>query len=451
MRSGRLRTILFLCTALVIVVIVHSCTDVTIPGSNELDYELVDAIKAKSPDGTLEFYVLPDENDLANIPQDPKNPLSPVKVELGKQLFYDTGIAVDAVKSSGMGTYSCATCHIPEAGFRPGTFQGVADGGIGFGIKGENRLRSQDYEEADLDVQSARALSLLNVAFVKNTFWNGQFGANDANEGTEHLWDEDTHVNELGFAAIESQNMEGVVAHRMDMTPDMAQEFGYKDMFDEAFPEIIEENRYTQFTLSLALSAYIRTLMSNEAPFQVWLRGDHDAISYEEKKGALLFFSKANCADCHYNENLGSNEFHALGVLDMDQRPSFNAFPEDKRNLGRGAFTKDPYDNYKFKVPQIYNMKDTPFYFHGSSIESITDLVEYFNDGIPENPRVNEENISNKFKPLNLTVEEKHHLIKFLEYSLNDPELERYAPEEVGSGQCFPNADEQSLIDLGCF
>ncbi len=430
---------------------VHSCTDATIPGSNELDYELKEAIRVKAPNDSLEFYILPDGKDLSQIPQDPKNPLSDVKVELGKQLFYDTGIAVDAEKASGIGTYSCATCHIPEAGFRPGNFQGVADGGIGFGVNGELRLRNQEYSEADLDVQSARPLSLLNVAFVKNTFWNGQFGANDANEGTEHLWEGDTHVNELGFAAIESQNIEGVVTHRMNMDREMAIEFGYKEMFDQSFPEIAEENRYTQFTLSLALSAYIRTIMSNEAPFQKWLKGDHDAISYEEKKGALLFFSKANCADCHYNQHLGSNEFHALGVLDMDQRPSFDAFPDDKRNLGRGGFTLNPDDNYKFKVPQIYNMKDTPFYFHGASVQDLHELIDYKNDAQSENPRVDQSLISSKFKPLDLTAEEKHHLIKFLEYSLQDPNLERYAPEVVGSGQCFPNADNQSLIDLGCF
>ena len=61
------------------------------------------------------------------------------------------------------------------------------------------------------------------------------------------------------------------------------------------------------------------------------------------------------------------------------------------------------------------------------------------------------ESLSSKFKPLDLTVTEKQNLVKFLEYSLRDPDLQRYAPTEVGSGQCFPNADYQSQVDLGCF
>lgn len=435
-----------------------SCTGTVIEGTNELDYELKTAIRSTaelitgSPD--IEFYILPDENDLSEIPQDLEgNPLNEAKVQLGKFLFYETGIAVDAVHPSGIGTYSCASCHIPSAGFRPGTFQGIADGGIGYGINGENRLKNQDYDEDDMDTQDARAISLLNVAFVKNTFWNGQFGANDANVGTEYLWSEEngTHVNHEDLLALEAQNIEGVHAHRLNIDKEMADEFGYTDLFDEAFPDYAVEDRYNQRTLSLAISAYVRTLLSNQAPFQNWLKGDYNAMTYEEKQGALLFFGKANCSNCHFNENLGSNEFHALGVNDMHQIPSFSSSSDDFRNLGRGGFTQKEEDMFRFKVPGIYNMKDTPFYFHGSSVRSLEDLVEYFNDGIKENPNVPVESLSSKFQPLNLTVEEKQNLVQFLEFSLRDPNLERYQPSELGSGQCFPNADIQSQVDLGCF
>ena len=435
-----------------------SCTDTTIPGTNELDYELKESIRSSalkaSGEANLDFYILPDENDLQSIPQDINgNPLNVAKVELGKFLFYDTGIAVDAIYPSGVGTYSCASCHIPKAGFRPGTSQAIADGGVGFGIRGENRGKSQDYDQDELDTQDARALSLLNVAFVKNTFWNGQFGANDANAGTEELWNEEdgTHVNFENLLALEAQNIEGVHAHRLNINKEMADEFGYTPLFDEAFPEIEESERYNQRTLALALSAYVRTLFSNKAPFQNWLKGDYNAMSYEEKKGALLFFGKANCSNCHNQPHLGSNEFHALGVNDLHQIPSFSTDENDFRNLGRGGFTGREEDMFRFKVPQVYNMKDTPFYFHGSSVRSIEELVEYFNDGVKENPNVPESALSDKFMPLGLTVDEKQNLVKFLEFGLRDPELERYQPTEVGSGQCFPNADFQSQVDLDCF
>lgn len=429
-----------------------ACTKDQMPALIELDQKLEDLIRSSSPTGDVSFYILPDENDLASIPQDPLNPLTPEKVELGKFLFFETGFAMSAAKESGMGTYSCATCHVPEAGFRPGNFQGIADGGQGFGVNGEDRVRAGDYTESELDVQSARPLSMTNVAFVKNTFWNGQFGGGGANVGTEAVWDlrEDTERNHLGYEAIETQNFEGIEAHRILVTEELIDEYGYRELFDASFPELTEEERYSNFGGSLAISAYIRTILTNRAPFQDWLKGDRSALSYGEKKGGILFFGEANCSDCHYNSNLGSLEFHALGVKDMDQSPSYNTFPTDRRNLGRGGFTLNPDDNYKFKVPQLYNMSDAPFYFHGASKRSLDEVIDYKISAQTENSRVDQSIISEKFVPLELTDDERSFLLLFLERSLSDPDLIRYKPESIKSGFCFPNNDPQSRIDLGC-
>lgn len=438
-------------TILTVIIIIIGCTKDRMPTAIELDNQLRQNIIGASPDQTLDYYILP-QNDLSRIPQDPKNPLTEEKVSLGKMLFFDTGLALDAMKQSGIGTYSCATCHIPEAGFKPGNFQGVADGGVGFGINGENRLRNTEYQESELDVQSARPLTMLNVAYVTNTFWNGQFGSRGANVGTEDVWDldEGTARNSLGFEAIETQNFEGIKTHRIAVNKEITDQYGYTELFDEVFPDYPVEERYTQTTASLALSAYIRSLISDKAPFQNWLKGDTYAMNSQEKKGAILFFGKALCSNCHYEQNLGSQEFHALGVNDMDQTPSFNTSPSDKRNLGRGGFTLKEEDNYKFKVPGLYNISDTEFYFHGASKRSLEEVIEYKVLAKSENPRVSQDRISEKFISLILSEDEKSQLVAFLRSGLRDPDLTRYAPVDVPSGSCFPNSDFQSKIDLGC-
>ncbi|MDA9358456.1 hypothetical protein N9R23_03490 [Saprospiraceae bacterium] len=435
-----------------LIVVLNACTKDRMPTLVELDNQLENSIQGKSPNGTLDFYVLPNENDLHLIPQDPKNPLTPQKVELGKLMYYDTGLGQDPMKEAGRGTYSCASCHVSEAGFRPGNFQGIADGGVNFGIGGEDRVKNTLYSDDELDVQSARPLSMVNVAYVSNTFWNGQFGGGNVNEGTEDVWDlrDDTELNHLGFEGIETQNMDGLIAHRITINKELLDEYGYTFLFDQVFADVPVEERYTIATASLAFSAYIRTILANRAPFQDWLKGDREALGYEEKKGAILFFEKAQCIQCHYNQNLGSSEFHALGVTDMDQIPSYNTSPDDRRNLGRGGFTLQPEDNYRFRVPGIYNLQGANFYFHGASKTSIRDLVEYKNTAQSENSRVPQDLISSKFKPIGLTEEEKYHLIAFLENGLQDPDLKRYVPTSVLSGNCFPNADEASQLDLGC-
>ena len=429
-----------------------SCSKDTLTEEIQFDQVLKRQISAASPVGNYESFIVPTEQELDRIPQDPLNPLTPEKVELGKMLFFDTGLAQGARFTSGIGTYSCASCHIPEAGFRAGAPQGVADGGRGFGANGEGRLKNTAYAEDDLDVQSARPLSLINVAQVTNTFWNGQFGSEEANVGTEDVWPlrHDTEGNLLGYKAIETQNFEGVETHRFEYHKEVLERFGYVEMFDASFPELSEEERYGSFAASLALSAYIRTINSSQAPFQNWLKGDPYGMTIQQKEGAFLFFGKARCANCHYEANLGSVEFHALGVKDMYQRSSFSADPSDRRNLGRGGFTLREEDMFKFRVPPIYNMGDSPFYFHGASKQTLEEVVDYKINARSENPNVSDDLLSEKFGPLTLTAEEREALLAFLREGLRDPNLQRFAPSNVPSGNCFPNNDYDSRVDLGC-
>ena len=272
------------------------------------------------------------------------------------------------------------------------------------------------------------------------------------NEGTEDLWNEEdfTSLNELDLMAIEVHNIEGMGLHRMELTPQLAEEMGYRVLFDLAFRDSPVAERYTTRNASLALSAYIRTLLPNKAPFQEWLAGDYNALSDQEKRGAILMFGKARCYTCHYSPALNSMEFHAIGVNDLYQRGGLNTWEYDRRNFGRGGFTKDPNDMFEFKVPQLYNVGDGAFYFHGSSKETLEEVVDYFNQAIPENPNVPASQISSKFKPLNLTPEEITDLLQFLKNGLRDPFLDRYVPTYVQSGNCFPNNDPLSAEQMGC-
>src|SRR5690606_34863188 len=112
-----------------------------------LDFELTKTIGLKSK------YLLPEPTDLASIPQSPSNPLTTEKIELGKMLFFEPAFANEAKYPSGLGTYTCSTCHVVESGFRPGRMQGVADGGAGYGLIGERRHKSLFYHDQEVDAQ----------------------------------------------------------------------------------------------------------------------------------------------------------------------------------------------------------------------------------------------------------------------------------------------------------
>ncbi|MDX2135006.1 MAG: cytochrome c peroxidase [Saprospiraceae bacterium] len=419
----------------------------------DLDVELRTAVSAHAKTGSLDFFILPDSKDYAHIPQSPVNPISEAKVELGKLLFHEPCFSIEAKKASSVATFTCASCHIAEAGFRPNRVQGIADGALGFGITGEGRVKNALYLDQEIDAQGARPLSMLNVAFVTNSMWNGSFGHDGVNAGTEDLWgvfDPGTAVNRERLGALEGQNIEGLKTHRINYNKETVTFFGYKPLFDAAFPDVPEEERYTRKTASFAISAYLRTLLCNEAPFQQWLKGNMEAMAEEQKRGALLFFGKAGCYRCHHEPNLGSIEFHALGVSDLFENGGLKTDINDRRNLGRGGFTGRAEDMFRFRVPQLYNMADSGPYFHGSSKKSLRELLHYFNNGVKENPRVPQSQISAYFHPLNLSEQELNDLEAFLRDGLRDPNLLRYKPERVLSGFCFPNNDPISRSDMGC-
>lgn len=422
-----------------------------------LDTPLEEVLNLKSVTGSLTGYIMPESTEYAKLPnQDPKNPVNAEKVELGRLLFFETGLGLENKYPASRMAYSCSSCHIPSKGFTAGRFQGIADGAVGFGKSGEGRSKNPLYFGDEVDAQGARPLPTINTTFVSNALWAGTFGSFNVNEGTQGVWNQDTLVaiNHDQLMGLEANNARALAVHRQVINKSVTDMLGYTEMFDKAFPEIPVQDRYNRKTGAFAIAAYFRTILTNKAPFQRWLKGEKDAMTAQQKQGALVFFGKAGCVNCHNSPSLNAfpHRFFALGVNNMYQSKYsvFRTGPADRRNLGRGGFTYKEEDMHKFKVPQLYNLKDVGFYFHGASKTSLREVVEYFNAGVPENPDVPAGQISNLFKPLNLNKQEVDDLVEFLENGLFDPNLERYAPTKTKSGFCFPNNDPQSKLDMGC-
>ncbi|MBK7872665.1 MAG: hypothetical protein IPJ74_19295 [Saprospiraceae bacterium] len=441
---------------LIIAGYILSCQHEELSGLS-FDDDLEELLNLKSSTGSYKGYILPESNDYVSLPnQDPKNPVTGIKVELGKMLFFEPGLGLENKYAPSKGTYSCASCHLPERGFTAGRFQGIADGAMGFGDSGEGRFKNPIYLGDEVDAQGARPLPVINTTFVSNALWAGSFGSFGVNVGTENVWRQDTliEINFKGLQGLEANNARALIVHRQVVNKAVTDSLGYTEMFDEAFPEIPVEKRYTRETAAFAIAAYFRTILTNRAPFQRWLKGEKNAMNQQQKEGAMLFFGKAGCANCHNSPSLNAfpHRFFALGVNNLYQSgfTVFRTGTEDLRNLGRGGFTKQEEDMHKFKVPQLYNMKNIGFYFHGASKQSLREVVEYFNAGVPENPDVPASQISPLFHPLNLTSREVDALVEFLEHGLYDPDMKRYAPQQVLSGNCFPNNDPISQKDLGC-
>ena len=128
--------------------------------------------------------------------------------------------------------------------------------------------------------------------------------------------------------------------------------------------------------------------------------------------------------------------FHALGMNDLDGSydPSnvdlarFGGTVPANFRLGRGGFTGMASEHYQFKTPQLYNLKDSPFYGHGASFQTVREVIEYKNKAIRENLLVPKAKLAPKFRPRGLAPSQIDALDAFISDALYDANLMRYFP-----------------------
>ena len=444
-----------------------------------LSNELVSRINQHSKGRGLSAFTLPDKDDLAGIPQDPANPITREKVTLGRFLYHDTATGTEATDPERTQTWSCASCHHVKAGFKAGIPQGIGEGGTGFGNDGSKRVLQPGLDATAPkgssklpDVQPLTSPTVLNTAYQDVMLWNGSFGNSPGgiNRHSEKLataGPEEVKANTFGLSGLETQVLAGTRVHRLrfDNNSILQTNSEYSYLYKKAFPGgytgYVPDNGTLATAADLgaakAIAAYERIILSNLAPFQKWLKGDQWAMSKQQLRGANLFFGEADCVSCHTGPALSSQVgasademFFAIGFNDFDtSHPQIHGNVDQATRHGRGGFTGNAADNYKFKIPQLYNLTDTNVFGHGASFKSVREVVNYKNQAVAQNP-ASVDHLSDKFQPLGLSHTEIDDLVAFLEQGLYDASLDRYVPYKVPSDQCFPVADFQSVIDLGC-
>ncbi len=444
-----------------------------------LSAALESRVNAVAGDQGLEAFRLPDNNDFDKIPQDPSNPITREKVRLGKLLFHDPATGTQGTDPDRQQTFSCASCHHVAAGFKSGIPQGIGDGGVGFGMAGEARVLADGLDATAPagdrllpDLQPIASPTILNSAWQGPMLWNGSFGnvpggVNSAVPGVDGAGPPPIKANTFGLDGLETQVLAGTNVHRLlfDSGSVLQSNSEYRYLYERAFPGgvtgTIPDNGTVVTDAALgaakAIAAYERTVVSNLAPFQKWLSGEQGAMTAQQLRGALLFFGKADCVACHTGPALSSvagasadELFFAIGFADLNPSdPRVHGAIDEATKRGRGGFTGDASDNYKFKIPPLYNLADSNVFGHGASFRSVREVVMYKNAAIAQNPAAID-NLSDRFVPLGLADAEIDDLIAFLEEGLYDSWLDRYVPSKLPSESCFPVGDLQAAIDLDC-
>ncbi|MFD2189377.1 cytochrome-c peroxidase [Pistricoccus aurantiacus] len=259
------------------------------------------------------------------IPEQPPemegNPSSPAKVELGKMLYFEPRLS----KSHAI---SCNTCHL-------------------VGLGGTDMLETSIGHRWQLGGRNSP--TVLNAVFNTAQFWDGR--AKDLAE-------------QAGGPLINPVEMATTHEHAVEMLEGIP---GYQPVFEEAFPDAKDPINIDNVQDAIAL--FEATLITPNAPFDQYLKGDADALSDQQKTGLELFVNKG-CAACHNGVNLGGNQYQPFGVV---EQPGADFLPEEDK--GRFEVTQTASDEYVFKVPSLRNIALTPPYFHSGKAWDLKQAV----------------------------------------------------------------------------
>ena len=248
------------------------------------------------------------------IPQSPPslagNPATPAKLLLGKMLYFDPRLSASHA-------ISCNSCH-----------------NIGLG--------GADAEETSIGHRWQRggrnAPTVLNAVFNTAQFWDGRAKDLEAQAGGPV-------INPIEMASPQAH-----VGEQLAAIP------GYVNAFNAAFPGTA--NPVSLENAQKAIAVFEATLITPNAPFDRYLKGDSAALSNIEKEGLRVFMSKG-CAACHSGINLGGGMYAPFGTV---EKPGAELLPPNDK--GRFTVTKTATDEYVFKVPTLRNITLTAPYFH---------------------------------------------------------------------------------------
>lgn len=316
------------------------------------------------------------------------NPLTRAKIELGRQLYFDTRL-------SGDNTISCASCHDPDFGYAKDTQFGV-------GMMSQTGKRNSP--------------TAYNRILSGAQFWDGRATSL-----------EDQAIGPIANP-IEMGNTHEVAVKAI------AKIGGYQKQFDAIF-----EDGLSIENIGKAIASFERTLVTGPTPWDYYLQlsnfekayeadiedlellkeedeelyneymalkkaSDEHPISESAIQGGELFFSdKSGCTACHVGANFTDELYHNLGV-GMDA-----AEPD----LGRYEQTGEEKDKGAFKTPTVRNVTLTAPYMHDGTQKTLEEVVEWYAKGGHPNPHLSE-----KVKKLDLTDEDKADLVAFMKEGL---------------------------------
>ena len=258
------------------------------------------------------------------------NPMSPEKVALGRQLFFDERL-------SGDGSRSCYSCHVCEKGLTDGLSKSI-------GAFGKNLPRSSP--------------TLWNIGYHKEFYWDGRSGS----------------LEKQAMAAWTGANM-GAKADEIAAKLNALQD--YRAQFQKVFAADATPDNIVK-----AIAAFERTIISGDTAWDRYRAGDTSALSESAVRGWNIF-QAIKCTNCHDGALLTDQQYHNVGI-GMDLK---------EPDVGRFKVSNKVEETGAFKTPTLRDIAESAPYFHDGSAATLEEAVDMMLGGGKPNPHLDKKNL----------------------------------------------------------
>ena len=309
-------------------------------------------------------------------------------VDLGRLLFFDTlgGLNNDN---------NCSGCHSPTNGF--GDSQSIAIGIDNNGIVGPDRVGPRNQRRTPM---------VINTAFFPNLMWNSRFAAlshdpfnNSAGfefplpEGRTLSYEPHLLVAQAFIPPTERVEVAGFSfpGDNFDIRNEVLRRINnvseYRKRFGKIFATAREGGSISFDMFGLAIAEFEFSLVFADAPIDEFAKGQRNALTDDQKRGALLFFGKARCVECHKvsgssNEMFSDFSQHVIGVPQIAPAIGNVSFdgPAMNEDFGLEQVTGNLLDRYKFRTSPLRNVALQPAFFHNGAFTRLEDAIRHHLD-----------------------------------------------------------------------
>ena len=341
--------------------------------------------------------------------------------DLGRLLWFDSVMGLHDDNS-------CGGCHSPTNGW--GDTQSIAIGVQSNGVVGPTRTGPRNQR---------RSPSIINAAFYPQLMWNGRFmsGSGDPFDdsdgftfpgegplpddplidhlliaqvfipvvsleemagftGTAGTLDEEFDVFDDGLGedlpapdrrGFRDEGIRDTILDRLNALSE------YLDLFGDIFPEVADGDPIDFTMVARAIAEFELTQVYADAPIDQFARGDANAMTAAEKKGALVFFGDGRCVSCHAvagdsNEMFSDFNPHILAVpqiapqFGVDEGNVIFDGAGENEDYGLEPISGDPEHRYAFRTAPLRNVALAPAFFHNGAFTDLEDAIRHHLDPV---------------------------------------------------------------------